>query len=216
MNQTETIASKRRARGPSPGRTAATRAALVEAALAAFLADGFAATRMDDVAARAGLGKGTIYLHFSDKAALFADVVREVVEGTVRGRRPPRPRPNEPTRDFLVRIVPPVLRDLERSGRFGVVRLVMSEGARFPVIASAYRRVAVEPLLRLVRVHARRARRRGELRSDALERAPILLVAPTVLAALGNGVFPDGAFDVEAAFQATLDALFEPDAVPAS
>ena len=63
-------------------RAAERRAAIIEAALEEFIARGFTATRIDDVAKRAGVAKGTIYLHFKDKEALFQELVR-----TTRRRR---------------------------------------------------------------------------------------------------------------------------------
>lgn len=201
--------TKVRGRGPSPAKTAMTRRALIEAALATFLEHGFSATRMSDVAERAGLAKGTIYLHFTDKAALFAGVLREVMLVARAGRQAPRPRPDEPTRDFLLRTVPPVLHDLQVSGRFGVLYLVMAEGPRFPELADVYRTVGIAPVLRLVRLYAARAERRGELRSDALSRLPMLLVAPAVLAALWNNLFGrTEPLDVAAAFEAYVDLVF--------
>ena len=57
-------------------RTAERRAAIVEAALDEFIARGFTATRLDDVAKRAGVAKGTIYLHFKDKESMFEELIR--------------------------------------------------------------------------------------------------------------------------------------------
>src|SRR5882672_11073967 len=57
----------------------ARRQAIVAAALAEFCARGFAATRLDDVAKRAGVAKGTIYLHFRDKEALFEELIRTAI-----------------------------------------------------------------------------------------------------------------------------------------
>src|SRR5438105_9068856 len=57
-------------------RAAERRQAIIEAALDEFVARGFAATRLDDVAKRAGVAKGTIYLHFKDKEALFQELIR--------------------------------------------------------------------------------------------------------------------------------------------
>src|SRR3974390_2769702 len=57
-------------------RAAERRSAIVAAALDEFVARGFTATRLDDVAKRAGVAKGTIYLHFKDKEALFEELVR--------------------------------------------------------------------------------------------------------------------------------------------
>src|SRR6476469_10530391 len=65
-----TSTKQRRAPAQRPGE-------IIEAALALFVEKGFAATRLDDVAARAGLSKAAIYLYFEDKTALFQGVVRQ-------------------------------------------------------------------------------------------------------------------------------------------
>src|SRR5256886_17408088 len=67
---------------PGSGRaqkSAARREAILAAALDEFSAQGFAAARLDDVARRAGVAKGTIYLHFRDKEALFQELIRSVL-----------------------------------------------------------------------------------------------------------------------------------------
>ena len=77
--------------GPGPGQgpvragAAAKRQAILDAALEEFSARGFDATRMEDVAARAGVAKGTIYLHFADKEALFQELVRAMLDPVVEG-----------------------------------------------------------------------------------------------------------------------------------
>lgn len=200
----------KRPRGRSPTKTAATRQALAAAALTVFLEQGYAAARMSDVAARAGLAKGTIYLHFADKAALFEEVLRGAMHPGAGGRpRPRRPRPDEGTGDFLRRAVLPLLRELQASGRFGVLRLIAAEGPRLPELATVYRRAVITPVLRLVRVYARRAARRGELRSNALAAHPMLLVAPAVLTALWNNLYGQtDALDIAVVFEAYLGLLF--------
>ena len=164
---------------------------------------------MSDVALRAGLGKGTIYLHFSDKAALFDAVVREVALRTRAQRALPRPRPNEPTRDFLRRVVPPLLGLFRDSGLSRVILLVASEGARLPEVADVYRQVIIDPVLRIVVLYAGRAERRGELRAGPLSRHPLIMVAPVVVTTLYNTLFAGGApVDVLATFDDFLDLLF--------
>src|SRR5215211_6872448 len=69
-------ASSRKPRSPSPE---ARRAAILAAALEEFTARGYEGARLDDVAKRAGVAKGTIYLYFADKEALFQDLVRSMV-----------------------------------------------------------------------------------------------------------------------------------------
>src|SRR5215510_10469680 len=60
-------------------KSAARREAILTAAFDEFSAQGFAAARLDDVARRAGVAKGTIYLHFEDKEALFQELIRSVL-----------------------------------------------------------------------------------------------------------------------------------------
>src|SRR5260370_239185 len=70
-----------KATSPKPASSRAARAAerrqaIIEAALDEFIARGFTATRLDDIARRAGVAKGTIYLHFKDKESMFEELVR--------------------------------------------------------------------------------------------------------------------------------------------
>ena len=205
------MAGSKKRRGPSPRKTAATRAALIEAGLAAFLENGFAGTSINDVARRADLAKGTAYLHFADKNALFAEVLRNFVSDVAGGRRLGRPRPHERTDVFLRRVFLPILRDIQAQERFRVLYLVAAEGSRVPELAEIYRRLAIEPVLRLVRILAGRAARRGELRAEGLQLNPILLAAPVVTAALWNNVFSRGdPIDVARLFEDHLDLLFGP------
>src|SRR5215510_1773437 len=69
--------------GARAQKSAARREAILSAALDEFAAQGFAATRLDDVARRAGVAKGTIYLHFRDKEALFQELVRSLLTPVV-------------------------------------------------------------------------------------------------------------------------------------
>src|SRR5581483_10642824 len=93
-----------RASGPLPSsraeRAAERRAAIVDAALDEFIARGFTATRLDDVAKRAGVAKGTISLHFKDKEALFEELGRTAIVPVVERITTPPPL-NGSVRDAL-------------------------------------------------------------------------------------------------------------------
>lgn len=204
-----------RSRGPSPAKTARTREAILGAGLDLFLGQGFDGTRMADVAARAGIAKGTLYLHFADKAALFEGVLREVIAGPLAGLTEDAPAPGERVRDFLARMAGPVLRDMEGTRRAAVLRLVITEGGRFPVLAETYHRVVIAPGAAAFRRLGRLALERGELRADGLERFPQLLAGPVVLATLWNGLFTaEPRIDPEAMFLAWLDLVFGPSLPP--
>ncbi|MFE1602346.1 TetR/AcrR family transcriptional regulator [Methylobacterium sp. ID0610] len=193
-------------RGPSPDKTARTRGAIVAAALVVFVERGFSGTRMIDVAERAGVAKGTLYLYFRDKEALFEGVLQEVMADLVGGLSLQGPAPGETLRDFLRRTLLPAFRSLETSRRADLIRLVVAEGGRFPDVAAAYRRVVIDPAMGAIRRHAQAAAARGELSGDALVRFPMLLAAPGVLATIWNGLYgAEEPLDTGAVVEAFLD-----------
>jgi AcrR family transcriptional regulator len=198
-----------RRRGPSPAKTARTRAAIAATALDTFLARGFSATRMGDVADRAGVGKGTLYLYFPTKESLFAGVVQERMGRTLAAISVTEPEPGETIRAFIKRTLQPFVSELETSRRADVMRLVIAEGARFPELAEMYRRITLDPLAELIRRLAKLAVARGELRSKALSRFPLLLVTPALLAAVWNGLYgAQDPLDPGKLFAAYLNLIF--------
>jgi len=198
-----------RGRGPSPDKTAQTRHAIVSAALDTFLERGFSATRMIDVAQRAGVAKGTLYLYFADKQALFEGVLGEVIAAPVASVRGVTPDEGESVRAFLLRAVVPLMRTMESSRRAAVLRLVIAEGPRFPELAATYRRLVIEPLNGLIRRLAQIALERGEIKSDALARFPMLMLAPGLTATVWNGLFGiREPVDPGAVFETYIDLVF--------
>ena len=94
MTQLKHLAVGQRGKVPPSNRSeraAERRAAIVDAAMEEFVARGFAATRLDDIARRAGVAKGTIYLHFKDKELMFEELIRTAIVPLVgRLHAPPR------------------------------------------------------------------------------------------------------------------------------
>src|SRR5438876_12339156 len=105
---------------------------ILDAALEAFVENGFAATRLEDVAQRAGISKGTLYLYFESKEALFKAAVREnVVPILERAER----RVNEfegSSRDLLVEILRTWWTSMHESRITGLPKLVLAESSNFP------------------------------------------------------------------------------------
>ncbi|MFT0859819.1 TetR/AcrR family transcriptional regulator [Ancylobacter sp. G4_0304] len=165
------------------------RRAILDAALEVFAESGFASARMQDVAARAGVAKGTLYLYFEDKAALFEGLVREAVDpvlGTMEARLADF---EGSTRDFLRLLFAHFISEAVHSPRRHIVRLMIGEGERFPELAAFYHREVVARGLNLLRAVNERALARGEITSDAGARFPQLLIAPLLIAVLWEGMF---------------------------
>src|SRR5262249_22039354 len=125
------VAKQRRAPSMRPGE-------ILDAALALFVEKGFAGTRLDDVAERAGLSKAAIYLYFQDKTALFQALVRQaiavnlgIVEGLLKAHRGP-----------IAALMPAILEfmagRIEDTPMAAVAKVVISESRAFPEIGRFY------------------------------------------------------------------------------
>ena len=201
-----TIAATRR--DARAAKTAARRDAILEAALDEFSAKGFASARLDDVAKRAGIAKGTIYLYFADKESLFQELIRAKMVPVV-GSLELALATELPLRTVVEQAVEIFVREVFGTRRKLVIRLMISEGPRFPALAEFYYREVLSRLLKALRGLLRHAHERGELGSDALVRFPMLLGAPGIIAIVWSGLFDRfEPLDVRAMMRAYFDNLF--------
>jgi AcrR family transcriptional regulator len=190
-------------------RTAARRVAILEAALDEFSARGFAGARLDDVAQRAGVAKGTIYLHFNDKEALFQELVRTMLGPLISGLEQLRAS-DLPIRTVLERFADLFVREIYGTRRRDVARLVITEGTRFPELAEFYYSEVVARGISAMRAMIERAVARGEISHAALARFPQLVVAPGLVAILWAGLFDRfDHLDVAAMMRTHIDILLE-------
>jgi AcrR family transcriptional regulator len=186
------------------------RQSIVNAAFEEFTRKGFAAARMDDIAARARVAKGTLYLYFHSKQALFQAIIQqelspviEAAAGTIE--------PDESVRDFLERTVMQFVARPRLQRRAAVVRLLVGEAGRFPKLAETYFRSVVQPAMTVFRRLGERALRRGELTNRAAVQFPHLMAAPVVLMFLWTEMFNRfEPLDGEAMLRAHFDQLFQP------
>jgi AcrR family transcriptional regulator len=161
------------AAAPTDSRSARKRAAILEAATAAFLRNGYLGTSMDEIAAAAAVSKQTVYKHFADKERLFTEIVAGVVDGA-----------GEPLEGEVLGLVEADdleagLRDLARRQLESVMqprlmqlrRLVIGEAGRFPELGRAfYERGAARAVALLADAFGRLADR-GALELDDPELA---------------------------------------------
>jgi AcrR family transcriptional regulator len=193
--------------GRGVGRNAR-REAILAAALDEFSTRGFAAARLDDVAARAGVAKGTIYLYFRDKESLFQELVRTMV-GPLVGTIESAPMRELPIRAIGEMIAGVFVKEIFATPRKDVLRLIIAEGPRFPKLAEFYYREVISRVLPVLRARLQLAVERGELANDALARFPQLLVAPALMAIIWSSLFERFApLDVAELMRAHLDVLF--------
>ena len=195
-------------------RAAERRDAILDAALNEFSARGFAATRLDDVAERAGVAKGTIYLYFKDKESLFQELIRSKMAPVV-GTLEATFAADLPLRLVIDKAIDVFVREVYGSHRKDLIRLIISEGPRFPALAELYYREVLSRILKSVRGLLRRALERGELADNTLIRFPQLLGAPGIIAIIWSGLFDrfeplDVRAMMRAHFHRLLDARRQP------
>jgi AcrR family transcriptional regulator len=189
-------------------RAAQRRAAIIAAGLDEFTARGFAATRLDDVAKRAGVAKGTIYLHFKDKEALFQELVRTALVPLI-GNLMTVPAAGGSVREILERFAETFVRDVAGTKRGDIVRLIMAEGTRFPSLADFYFREVVSRGLAGMRKLIEYGIERGEIRNARLADFPQIVIAPAMVAVMWQGLFGRHApLDAVAMLKVHLDLIF--------
>ncbi|WP_245434370.1 TetR/AcrR family transcriptional regulator [Pseudolabrys taiwanensis] len=188
-------------------RSAARREAILAAALDEFSASGFEATRLDDVAKRAGIAKGTIYLYFRDKETLFQELIREMLTPLV-GSIEAMGAADLPLPDIASHIADLFMREVYETRRKDVVRLMISEGRRFPKLAEFYYREVLSRIIAAVRALLNRAAARGEVAPGLVE-FPQLIAAPGLMAIIWNGLFERyDPLDVRTMMQTHVELLF--------
>ena len=194
-------------RQPAQDRRSERRQAILAAALDEFASQGFAAARLDDVARRAGVAKGTIYLYFRDKEALFQELIRSMLTPVV-GTVEKLGEADLPMRLLSDQLIELFVREIFGTRRRDVIRLMISEGRRFPKLAEFYYREVLSRVLAAMRALLERAAARGEV-SPALAQFPQLLAAPGLVAVVWSGLFDKfEPLDVRAMMKAHFEILF--------
>ena len=190
-------------------RAAERRGAIIEAAMDEFIARGFAATRLDDVAKRAGVAKGTIYLHFKDKEALFEDLIRTAIVPLVNQLGAGPPPVGASVRDMIEGFARTFIQEVTTTRRGDIVRLIVAEGPRFPEIADFYYRELVSKGLAGMRAAISLGIARGEIKHKDLAEFPQILIAPAMVAVIWQSLFSRHApLDALEMFRVHLDLIF--------
>jgi AcrR family transcriptional regulator len=207
----EPTASGDGAQAPSrrAAKSAERRAAIVAAGLQEFVARGYTATRLEDVARRAGVAKGTIYLYFTDKEALFQELIRSALVPVVT-KIAPQPGEGQSARALLEQFVQTFVREIVETERADILRLILAEGARFPALAEFHYREVVLRGLGAIEQLISYGIARGEIHHTALAKFPQLVAAPALMAVIWQGLFSKHApLDAAAMLRAHLDIIFD-------
>ena len=153
---------------------------LLDAALDLFVEKGFAATRSEEVAARAGVSKGTLFLYFQSKEELFKAVVRENISGRLKEWSEELTSYEGSSADMVSYCMNAWWDRVGATRASGITKLMMSEATNFPELASFYQQEVIQPGQTLIRRVLQRGIDRGEFRPLDLDYAVYSLIAPMI------------------------------------
>lgn len=177
-------------RGPRWERRKANRPSeLLQAALEVFVERGFASARLDDVASRAGVSKGTLYLYFDNKEELFKAVVRHSILPLIDEFRASMQASEASSGELLGQYLEAWWSRYGSTHLSGVAKLCVAESGNFPEVARFWRDEVIGANNALVAGILRRGIDRGEFRPVDIEPMVHLIMAPLVLKTLMRDSF---------------------------
>jgi AcrR family transcriptional regulator len=154
---------------------------LTSAALDLFVEKGFSATRLDDVAARAGVSKGTLYLYFDSKEALFKAVIEEGIVPTLAAAEQRVAGYSGSAVDLLRHLLFGWWQEIGATRLAGVTKLIVSESRNFPEVAQYYHDKVIVRGRALLRYALQRGVESGEFRPLDVETAIDVIIAPLLM-----------------------------------
>jgi AcrR family transcriptional regulator len=185
---------------------------ILEAALACFAQKGFAGTRMDDIARKAGITKGTIYLYFDSKESVFKALARASIGEQLAAVRTIVENFPGSSAELLRLVLTTMGSFVRTSDRVILPKMLLAEAGNFPELAKFWREEIFERGIALFGSIVARGVARGEFRPIAPEHAARLCVAPILLIAIWRTTFAQfdvTPYDHEALIEAHLQILLQ-------
>lgn len=163
---------------------------ILDAALAVFAEKGFAAARMEDIAAKAGVTKGTIYLYFQNKEDVFKSLARQSIGVTLTSAAQQAANFDGSVRDFLSAFFGAVAAMIAHSDKAILPKIIIGESGNFPELARFWRSEVIDKAMAMMAGVLRRGIERGEVRGDLpLEHVARLCAAPILMCIIWRTTF---------------------------
>ena len=180
---------------------------ITEAALEAFAEKGYAATCVEEVAKRAGVSKGLLYLYFKTKEELFKAVVKSVVIRRIDQLIETIQATELSSEDFIRGPLLSFMKQVPGSPVAIVIRLLVAEGSRHPDLVDYYYDNVVAKGLAAISAFVERGVERGEFRRSAVSELPQLFLAPVMLSIIWGIVFKSRPLDTDKLIETQIDML---------
>ena len=178
---------------------------ITEAAFAAFAEKGYAATRVEEVAKRAGVSKGLLYLYFRTKEELFKAVVRSVVMPRIEALVNELDESRLTAEQFIRGPVLDLMKRLPGSPISVVIRLMISEAPKHPDLVDFYWDNVASRGMAALQQLLERGVQNGEFRRTAVNDLPQLLIAPAMMSVVWGLVFAKRSLDTDKLIETSFD-----------
>lgn len=196
------------AKPPHKRRKEARPSELIEAGLKEFARSGFAATKLEDVASRAGVSKATIYVYFEDKRALFEACMTSRLTPIVSNATDLIDAFPGSTEQLLRTLVPMIHHAFAQGDARELMSIIIAESGKFPFLAEMHHRESVSKGKAIMERIVARGIARGEFRDGDYARMPMVIAAPAVMATLWSLMFQRiDPIDAEAVIAAHIDLV---------
>ena len=185
---------------------------ILDAALTVFAQKGFAAARLEDIAARAGVSKGTIYLYFESKEAVFKALVQEKLASRIGGFAEMLRAYEGSSAELLTMLLRKFGAIVSTSELVVLPKIVIAEAGNFPELARMYREEIVARGIALLGEIIERGTKRGEFKNIKKEHAARMAVAPLLMIAIWRTtfeVFDDEPYDYQGLVEAHIATLLQ-------
>ena len=180
---------------------------ITDAAFAAFAEKGFTATRVEEVARRAGVSKGLLYLYFKTKEELFKAVIRNVVTPRIDQLTRTLDSSELSAEAFIRGPLLAFMQSLPGSPASVVIRLMISEAPKHPDLVDYYWDNVASRGLAALRQLLDRGVENGEFRDSAVNELPQLFVAPVMMSIVWGIVFADRSLDTDKLIETHVDMI---------
>jgi AcrR family transcriptional regulator len=180
---------------------------ITEAAFAAFAEKGFTATRVEEVAQRAGVSKGLLYLYFKTKEELFKAVIRSVVAPRVHELTRALDSSDLSAEAFIRGPLLTFMKRLPGSPASVVIRLMISEAPKHPDLVDYYWDNVASRGLAALRRLLDRGVMNGEFRDSAVNELPQIFVAPVMMSIVWGTVFAERSLDADKLIETQVDMI---------
>jgi len=157
---------------------------ICHAALEVFAEKGFAAAKLDEIARRAGVSKGTLYLYFEDKQELFRAVVRNAIAPNIEAVAGALLASNISLRDAVRGLLARFAETAQRQPIGAVAKMVVGESRNFPELARVWHDEVASKALSAIAALIEKGQERGEVRSGDPRLYAFSLVGPMIMGAL--------------------------------